>query len=576
MTLVAATRVTQGSLRAIWMDELSLHPIYLAEGIYGMRLKSLFVATICIALGAAASVSMGQDVNWDLLNYHISNPNAVLAGRLNTDLDPAGLQSYFNPILDIPFYSLATDALSSDPKLLYALMGLPYGVLIFTTICISRRLFARLSEWPRAFVVVAATAAAVTGSGCMAQVGTAFNEVPIAMLVLAGLLVLLATLDGRSLKEVGRELLIGGCLVGLAAGLKLTALIFAPAMCLSMLAVGTPVLGLRRAVSAATISAGGWLLGFTLASGWWSARLVAKFANPVFPLFNAFFHSEWFPPVNFFDERYLPRTPMQWIFYPFWWATWHEHAVNSELAYRDPRLALGMVSLMLIFAVGLVGWFQRTLRHRQPTWRAEERLIFSFSVFAYLFWVAGSAIMRYDVVLEVVGTLSFSMFLVRLAGYFNGKYCGPVAAGTMLIASAGCILWTKIPDFGHIPFGPRVFSIDMTWTPPHALFVAITGPTAYLTAFVPPEADARVVGFSFVNRLAADWRLNKETVDIVQNNKGPIFVLVPGGDDSMLPYLPLIGLNATMGQCRTIESNLDHSHTRACVARRLDIDQVDR
>jgi hypothetical protein len=45
------------------------------------------------------SLWLGADANWDLYNYHLYNAFAWLHGKLQTDLAPAGLQSYFNPLI---------------------------------------------------------------------------------------------------------------------------------------------------------------------------------------------------------------------------------------------------------------------------------------------------------------------------------------------------------------------------------------------------------------------------------------------------------------------------------------------
>jgi len=44
-----------------------------------------------LAFGLYA-VKLGQDTNWDLLNYHLYNPFAYLNDRLSLDLALAGLQ----------------------------------------------------------------------------------------------------------------------------------------------------------------------------------------------------------------------------------------------------------------------------------------------------------------------------------------------------------------------------------------------------------------------------------------------------------------------------------------------------
>jgi hypothetical protein len=54
------------------------------------------------------SILLGIDSNWDLRNYHLYNAFALLNGKLATDLAPGGFQTYFNPLLDVPYYLAIT------------------------------------------------------------------------------------------------------------------------------------------------------------------------------------------------------------------------------------------------------------------------------------------------------------------------------------------------------------------------------------------------------------------------------------------------------------------------------------
>ena len=55
---------------------------------------------------ALVSLLRGQDTNWDLRNYHLHNAWALIEGRVGVDLAPAQMQSYFAPLLDVPYFLL--------------------------------------------------------------------------------------------------------------------------------------------------------------------------------------------------------------------------------------------------------------------------------------------------------------------------------------------------------------------------------------------------------------------------------------------------------------------------------------
>ncbi len=69
----------------------------------------------CVAVSSAVSIALGQDANWDLQNYHFYGPWALLEGRaFGCDIAAAQLQTYLNPLLDLPFYAMV--AADWDPR----------------------------------------------------------------------------------------------------------------------------------------------------------------------------------------------------------------------------------------------------------------------------------------------------------------------------------------------------------------------------------------------------------------------------------------------------------------------------
>jgi|SRR6185437_2989350 len=95
-------------------------------------------------LFGAWSASLGVDANWELYNYHLYNPFAFLHGKLAIDLPPAGLQTYFNPLLDVPYY-LASRSFPA-PVVAFA-MGTIHGLNFVLLLAIARRVVAALPDW---------------------------------------------------------------------------------------------------------------------------------------------------------------------------------------------------------------------------------------------------------------------------------------------------------------------------------------------------------------------------------------------------------------------------------------------
>ena len=135
----------------------------------------IIVFLVLLLLGGCLSVCLGQDNNYDLRNYHLYNAWALLAGRFNKDVFVAGIQTYFNPLLDLPYYLIAVKWLPGYPMAVAFLAGLPYGVLAFFTWLIARKIAAKMrfnSCWETEGVAILTTIFGVTGSASISQLGT--------------------------------------------------------------------------------------------------------------------------------------------------------------------------------------------------------------------------------------------------------------------------------------------------------------------------------------------------------------------------------------------------------------------
>jgi len=73
--------------------------------------QTRFLVPAAIALGSLLAGAIytwfvGEDVNWDWMNYHEYNVWAVINDRYGVDAMPAGFQTYFNPVVYFPIYYL--------------------------------------------------------------------------------------------------------------------------------------------------------------------------------------------------------------------------------------------------------------------------------------------------------------------------------------------------------------------------------------------------------------------------------------------------------------------------------------
>ena len=110
---------------------------------YYNLLKNVFIFLVFAFIAGIVSIFKGMDRAFDVRNYHIYNPYAFLHNRYSQDIMPADIQSYFNPIIDIPHYFLVR-VLNDHPFVVTFLEGLGYAFLLFMIYKISEFVFQEL------------------------------------------------------------------------------------------------------------------------------------------------------------------------------------------------------------------------------------------------------------------------------------------------------------------------------------------------------------------------------------------------------------------------------------------------
>jgi hypothetical protein len=136
----------------------------------------------CWAVSAAIALVLGRDTNWDLRNYHYYNVYALLEGRWETDLTPAGPHTFLHPGLDIPFYLLTQGPLNAWPRLVSVLQASYAGLLGFLTIAVTN--LACHGKAGRVTVTSALAACfGLSGAATLPEIGSTYNDIQVACLV---------------------------------------------------------------------------------------------------------------------------------------------------------------------------------------------------------------------------------------------------------------------------------------------------------------------------------------------------------------------------------------------------------
>ena len=521
----------------------------MALAVRSMVSPSALCGLAWVLVFCAIAVWNGPDASWDLLNYHLYGPFALLHNRFGVDIDPAQVQTFFAPTLDIPAYWLRS-WFNREPDLLDALLSLPQGIGAYLTTLIALRFVPTGLHW-RWSVAMLLTAVGATGVASFSTLATAQSEMIPGCFVLGGFLLLLRLLEGRTSR---RAVAIAGLLFGTAVGLKLTSTPYS-------LGAATAVLlawpGPIRAKIGATMLFGlGVLGGMVLFGGWWWLHLYASYGNPLFPFFNNLFHSPYVPLVGVADyyEIWKPAGPLRALFYPFYWGLHLSHP-TAELVMRDPR-----------FAMAYLAFWVATVRHllRVPDAAGRQvRLLLVFFSVSYAVWEAQFSLLRFIAPIEMLCGIVIFLPLRGLLGSRRGLAIAGLAA---IAATAVLLVLTVYPNYGHAKRGASAISVYMQPMLANSLVILLdSSPMSYLVAYMPPSV--RVVGANNPLFYPGQTGLLAERRErLIKTWPGPIYGLEnpvhrPSMADRTLGYY---GLHRGPG-CTYLRSNLEnYGRTLVC------------
>lgn len=436
------------------------------------------------------SYVLGQDSSWDLRNYHLYNAYAFLNGRLTVDLAPAQMQSYFNPLLDVPYFVASQ---SWPAPLLGFLMGCLHGINFLLVLFIAR---AVVSPRDSQRLPVLLALVGCIGAGFLSELGNSMGDNTTSLLVLGGLVVMLGNwhrlCDDRR-RSFG--IVVGaGALVGAGVGFKLTNAIYLVGM-VGACAVLPAGLAVRARVMAAfCVSAA---IALAILDGYWWWKVWHTFGNPLFPQFNAIFQGPLAREIATGDTRWLPRSPLEFLLWPFLMTLRPERVGDSPL----PQLIWG-----LLYAA-VLAWGARAIKRRfagksavetnagDPLLARRDDYIVLFICLSFVTWMLVFGVYRYLIAAELLAPLALWVVLRRL----SPAQWHPRLTTSALIASSVVVL-VGLNTWGHAPWASKGFSVaapEMRGT--HDVPVLLIGgePLAWMVPFLPPQARYASVASNF-------------------------------------------------------------------------------
>lgn len=528
-------------------DRLALkrpHPRVAVAQISDRAVDILVLVLFVVIFGVIAALG-GSDAMWDLRNYHIYNPFAVLHGKLDYDIAPAQVQTYIAPQLDILYY-LIRRGLNKSPILLDLLFSLPHSLSAFVVFRISL-LFLPPSMSLRLPLALLSALVGATGAAALPTLAGSSSEMIPGLLCLTALLLLIGAAEnpGRI-----RPLVIAGALLGAAVGLKLNAIPLCVGAASALLFIRTG--SMRRWLVSTLAFGSAGVAGLVLVAAPWWLTLYRHYGSPLFPFYNTIFHSAFYLPIDYVDNRFKPVGLAHELFYPFFWAV-DQGRLVSEVPMRDPRIAVGYLAVVATLV-------RHAWARRMPD--AKTSIFLAFIVIAYALWQLQFSVFRYLAPLEF---LSATAILVALQPLRTSPLPAWLPWPPMLALAVAAWALTIYPEWGRTHAGDRAVDVHLPPLGDHALVVMLdSAPAAYVAAFAPPSVRFVGVNNNLVS-LGQDTLLERQAEDAIRNAGPNIWGLEypdgnPPSSDAALHYYHLHRLP----DCVQVQSNIDASSLRLC------------
>jgi hypothetical protein len=503
------------------------------------RAELVLIAVVVLAFGCI-SMLLGKDDGWDFLNYHWYDAYAFLHARLGFDVAVAHHATYFNPLIHVPFFWLAT-AGGSWLALFY--IGALHGLNILPLYLIAR---SSLIPPDNRLLAAALALAGLFGSTALSMIGNTSYDTVLSVPVLGGLAVVIIKRDAlcAAAAPAAAAAAAAGLLIGAATGLKLVEGFYAAGLALVLL-----LLPGRPAVRVARLLAGGagGIAAVLLCAGFWFLALDRATGNPLFPFYNSVFRSPLIDPTYFGSTNFVPVGFWPTLSFPFRFLL--DYRIADDAPFRDLRIPL-LYALLPIASLWLVVAPPRSAPLAAPP---AMRILFVFAAGSYAAWLAAFAVYRYLVGLEMLAPL-------LLVSVFD---CVPLARRVRLAAVAMLLLLTTL--FARYGFGHRVAMGDpyvqvsgLSFPDQGGTMLLMTGnePMAYLIPSLPAAIPAlRIDGW--LAQPADDSGLTASMRTRVAAHRGDLFLLAaPSEQVAAERATSAYGLEILTAQCREIRSNM--------------------
>ncbi|MGX5666354.1 hypothetical protein ACWKW9_10320 [Rhizobium daejeonense] len=523
-----------------------------------VQMRAAFIVPIFFGF---FSVVLGADTNWDLYNYHVYGPFALLNGKLDIDLAPAGFQGYFNPLLDVPVYLLN----SFLPGFVTGfILGFLHGLSFVPLLGIARTVLDGLGEKQRWLPLFLALAGCLTPN-FLTGIGNGMGDNTTALLILFAVWLLIANwqrLENLAPLAVG-VLGLAGLLGGFAVGLKLTNGASALAVCIALLCYPSSIFSRLRI---AFIFGVGVLAGTALTGGYWMFEMWTRFGNPLFPQFGSLFPNELANPSMIADTRWLPKSILEYFLWPF------IISLNSRRAGEMNFTQFIWPVAYVLYFVHFVRWaWLRISERKSPARDPRGTFVLAFVAISYVIWMLIFSIFRYTIAIEMLLPLAIFLLLARFLPEIRAARVSAwlVSLSTILMVVSG------VPNWGHESWGEPHYAVELPpLDDPKSMTVLMPAmPKKRPLGWVISQFSPEIAFIGIENSFPASNKYRERGLEIAGQRGGSIYVMVNGEASKrarrmkgFADTVDWLGLTASTNGCGLLKAAVEKFDLRAAVS----------
>lgn len=387
------------------------------------------------------SAILGQDRSSDLANYHLYNGFSFLNEKTEIDFGVAGLQTYFNPLIDVLYYFLNTQLY---PPLFGFLIGLIHGlnfIIIFKIIEIIIK--PKKGNSANKLIFFLAISGLLT-SNFISVIGSSSGDNLTSIFVLSSLLILMKLWGKLRKANKVNTLYLGfsGILIGIGTTLKLTNIIYAVALCLSLI---TYPGNYQKKIKVFFVFAIGMLLGFIVLGGGWYLKIYNLFHNPFFPIFDNFFNGINGPLFSFM--HWGPNSLLETFAWPL------------IITFNTKRMAGGQIHQILwliIYFLIIIFIFKKFICKNNNLKKIPtiESYLILFLCLSFFVWMKIFSVQRYLIPIELLTpTIIFILY--------KKIYKNEEIIKNLLLTNIFLVLLGGFGNYGHTEWKTPPFKADL-------------------------------------------------------------------------------------------------------------------